>query len=68
MRRTIQKELEDPLSRLILEGDYPYGTVFVAEGREGKLRFRPRTGPATLAGEEGIEQADPLVVLNNVSP
>jgi ATP-dependent Clp protease ATP-binding subunit ClpC len=31
MRRTIQKELEDPLSCLILEGNYPYGTTFIAD-------------------------------------
>jgi ATP-dependent Clp protease ATP-binding subunit ClpC len=31
MRRTLQKELEDPLSRLILEGDYPSGAVFTAD-------------------------------------
>jgi ATP-dependent Clp protease ATP-binding subunit ClpC len=31
MRRTIQKELEDPLSRLILEGNYPCGAAFIAD-------------------------------------
>jgi ATP-dependent Clp protease ATP-binding subunit ClpC len=35
MRRTIQKELEDPLSRLILEGNYPYGATFIADGVTG---------------------------------
>jgi ATP-dependent Clp protease ATP-binding subunit ClpC len=35
MRRTIQKELEDPLSMLIL--DRPEGTVFNAEARMGKI-------------------------------
>jgi ATP-dependent Clp protease ATP-binding subunit ClpC len=31
MRRTIQKELEDPLSHLILEGNYPSGATFIAD-------------------------------------
>jgi ATP-dependent Clp protease ATP-binding subunit ClpC len=43
MRRTVQKELEDPLSLLILEGDYPCGTAFIAEGREGKINLRVKT-------------------------
>jgi ATP-dependent Clp protease ATP-binding subunit ClpC len=37
MRRTIQKELEDPLSRLILEGAYPYGTTFIADSRNKRI-------------------------------
>jgi ATP-dependent Clp protease ATP-binding subunit ClpC len=65
MRRTIQKELEDPLSLLILEGDYPCGTVFAAEGREGKIKFRPKIGPAKYAGGEGVKQTEPLAVLNS---
>ncbi|MDR0589513.1 MAG: ATP-dependent Clp protease ATP-binding subunit [Spirochaetaceae bacterium] len=63
MRRTIQKELEDPLSLLILEGDYPYGTVFAAEGRGGKIKFRPTIGPAKFVGE--VKQSDPLLILNS---
>ncbi|MDR1971974.1 MAG: ATP-dependent Clp protease ATP-binding subunit [Treponema sp.] len=39
MRRTIQKELEDPLSILILDSVWPAGTVFCAEARKGKLRL-----------------------------
>jgi ATP-dependent Clp protease ATP-binding subunit ClpC len=31
MRRTVQKELEDPLSRLILEENYPCGATFIAD-------------------------------------
>jgi ATP-dependent Clp protease ATP-binding subunit ClpC len=41
MRRAIQKELEDPLSTLLLEGSYPPGTVFVADALEGKITVRP---------------------------
>jgi ATP-dependent Clp protease ATP-binding subunit ClpC len=61
MRRTIQKELEDPLSILILEGNYPYGTAFIAEGREGKINLRPKALPE----EDPVRQADPLVILDN---
>ena len=30
MRRTLQKELEDPLSCMLLSRDWPAGTVFTA--------------------------------------
>jgi ATP-dependent Clp protease ATP-binding subunit ClpC len=45
MRRTIQKELEDPLAQLILEGEYPYGTSFIADCRNKKItvRLKPLT-------------------------
>jgi ATP-dependent Clp protease ATP-binding subunit ClpC len=41
MRRAIQKELEDPLSTMLLEGNYPFGTLFTAGGRDGKIRVEP---------------------------
>jgi hypothetical protein len=43
MRRAIQKELEDPLSTMLLEGNYPFGAVFVADGSDGKIRVEPKT-------------------------
>jgi ATP-dependent Clp protease ATP-binding subunit ClpC len=42
LRRTIQKELEDPLASLILENNWPQGTLFSAGDRKGKI---------TLSGE-----------------
>jgi ATP-dependent Clp protease ATP-binding subunit ClpC len=42
MRRTIQKELEDPLALLILEGNYPPGLTFAAEVRGEKISVRPQ--------------------------
>jgi ATP-dependent Clp protease ATP-binding subunit ClpC len=39
LRRTIQKELEDPLATLILEEGWPLGTVFSADGRKGKIKI-----------------------------
>jgi ATP-dependent Clp protease ATP-binding subunit ClpC len=49
MRRAIQKELEDPLSRLILEEDWKKGSVFTADGRRGKIYL---SGGQPAAGEE----------------
>jgi ATP-dependent Clp protease ATP-binding subunit ClpC len=40
LRRAIQKELECPLSRLILEGCWKPGTVFTIDGRKGAIRLR----------------------------
>jgi ATP-dependent Clp protease ATP-binding subunit ClpC len=53
LRRALQKELEDPLSLKILEGDYLPGTVFTASGKSGKI---------TLKAEVGVA-ADPKAVL-----
>jgi ATP-dependent Clp protease ATP-binding subunit ClpA len=50
LRRTIQKELEDPLSLLILDGVWPAGTVFCADGRKGKIKL---SGKIPQAGEGG---------------
>jgi len=40
LRRTIQKELESPLSQLILDGSHEEGTVFTAEGKNGDIKIR----------------------------
>jgi ATP-dependent Clp protease ATP-binding subunit ClpC len=40
LRRAIQKELEDPLSLLVLEDAYPEGTLFKAEGKNGKINLK----------------------------
>jgi ATP-dependent Clp protease ATP-binding subunit ClpC len=42
MRRAIQKELEDPLSFLLLEEDFPPGAVFIADSHRGKIAIRPQ--------------------------
>jgi ATP-dependent Clp protease ATP-binding subunit ClpC len=51
MRRALQKELEDPLARLILEGNYPYGTLFDADctGKEIRLSLASPEQDASLA-------------------
>jgi ATP-dependent Clp protease ATP-binding subunit ClpC len=40
LRRAIQKELEDPLSLLVLEGAYVPGTLFKGEGKNGKISVK----------------------------
>jgi ATP-dependent Clp protease ATP-binding subunit ClpC len=57
MRRAIQKELEDPLSTMLLEGDYPPGTVFVADAPEGKITLRPAPQSAGQPESETIQSA-----------
>jgi len=43
LRRAIQRELEDPLALLLLEGAYPEGTVFEARGRGGNIVLRVKS-------------------------
>ena len=47
LRRAVQKELEDPLSALLLAGEYPAATVFSAEGRSGKISLRVKVPAET---------------------
>jgi ATP-dependent Clp protease ATP-binding subunit ClpC len=42
LRRTIQKELESPLSQLILEDRWQEGTVFTADGRDSVIKLRAK--------------------------
>jgi ATP-dependent Clp protease ATP-binding subunit ClpC len=39
LRRTLQKELEDPLARLLMENDWLKGTVFTANVCDGKIEL-----------------------------
>jgi ATP-dependent Clp protease ATP-binding subunit ClpC len=48
LRRAIQKELEDPVSMRILENAYPEGTVFRAEGIEGKITLKAEVPAAAV--------------------
>jgi ATP-dependent Clp protease ATP-binding subunit ClpC len=51
LRRTLQKELEDPLARLLMENDWPKGTVFTANVCDGKIALY---GNIPYADELGI--------------
>jgi hypothetical protein len=59
MRRTIQKELEDPLSLLIL--DRPAGTIFSAAARKGKIVIRRSGTPAEHPAEQPGEPLIPVL-------
>jgi ATP-dependent Clp protease ATP-binding subunit ClpC len=54
MRRAIQKELEDPLALLILQGDYPMGTAFAVDCHDGEITLYPQ--PA-----EKPKKAEPVI-------
>jgi len=55
LRRTLQKELEDPLSRMLLGHDWPAGTVFTAGCRGEGIRLSGKaplgTATETVATE-----------------
>jgi ATP-dependent Clp protease ATP-binding subunit ClpC len=40
LRRTIQKEIETPLSDLILEGSWKPGAVFTVDGKNGEIKLK----------------------------
>jgi ATP-dependent Clp protease ATP-binding subunit ClpC len=53
LRRTIQKELEDPLAQLLLERNWPVGTVFNAGcNREGKIKLHGKAPAVTDTGND----------------
>jgi ATP-dependent Clp protease ATP-binding subunit ClpC len=54
MRRAVQKELEDPLALLILQGAYPMGTAFIVDCRDGEITLHPK--PA-----EKPKKAEPVI-------
>jgi ATP-dependent Clp protease ATP-binding subunit ClpC len=59
MRRTIQKELEDPLSLLILESVWPAGTVFNAMGDKDKIKLSEKIpSPASPEDTENLPPAN----------
>jgi ATP-dependent Clp protease ATP-binding subunit ClpC len=58
LRRTLQKELEDPLSALLLEHNWPAGTVFTASCRNGKIKLKEEAPAAASENDpEYIENA-----------
>jgi len=70
LRRTIQKELEDPLAQMLLVRGWPAGTVFNAGCREGKIRligkapFIESGNDEALIGEETVGNEE-LVMREN---
>jgi ATP-dependent Clp protease ATP-binding subunit ClpC len=55
MRRAIQKELEDPLSMMLLEGGCPPGAVFVADALDGKITLHPAPQAVAQAASENVQ-------------
>ncbi|MDR0598371.1 MAG: ATP-dependent Clp protease ATP-binding subunit [Treponema sp.] len=55
MRRAIQKELEDPLSTILLDGSCPPGAVFVADAQDGNITVRPAPKPAGQPASESVQ-------------
>jgi ATP-dependent Clp protease ATP-binding subunit ClpC len=51
LRRTMQKELEDSLSLLILENAWLPGTLFIADGRKGKISLSGKPPVPAESGE-----------------
>ena len=65
LRRTIQKELECPLSQLILEDRWRAGTIFTVDGRNGVIRLKgkpamPEEQDLVMNGE--LSQSTPYVL------
>ena len=58
LRRTIQKEIEDPLSQLVLAGKWPAGTVFRAQGRGESVKIYGKEPAAS--GDEAAEKDSEL--------
>ena len=66
MRRAIQREIEDPLALLVLEREYPAGTVFLADAKDGAVVLRAKrsrrafplhTAPAEPSGATAAPSA-----------
>jgi ATP-dependent Clp protease ATP-binding subunit ClpC len=53
LRRTIQRELEDPLSELMLKREWPAGTVFTADCRKGSIRL---SGKAPISYNTAVRE------------
>ncbi|AEJ19389.1 ATP-dependent Clp protease ATP-binding subunit [Gracilinema caldarium] len=60
MRRAIQKELEDVLAVLILEQEYPAGTIFIAEDRDGKISIKSKKNKPTLLTTVPAVSSEPI--------
>jgi ATP-dependent Clp protease ATP-binding subunit ClpC len=63
LRRTLQKELEDPLARLLLARNWPFGTAFKAACRDGKLKL---SGKVPFVPSEADEAKAPKAAVEEV--
>jgi ATP-dependent Clp protease ATP-binding subunit ClpC len=58
LRRTIQKELEDPLAQLLLLRDWPSGTEFNADYRDNKIELFGKPLSRPDSDDEAVIQED----------
>jgi len=55
LRRTIQKELESPLSELLLESKWKAGAVFTADGKSGEIKLKGKNPAGAGIETEAIQ-------------
>jgi ATP-dependent Clp protease ATP-binding subunit ClpC len=73
LRRTIQKELEDPLAQMLLSNNWPAGSVFNAACQDGKIDFTGETpfvqdgSPegSPIGGDESVPQEESEVLVGS---
>ncbi len=58
MRRTIQRQVDNPLSRMLLDGQIRPGQDVVVDAREGRLTFEATDRHATAAGQPATTARD----------
>jgi ATP-dependent Clp protease ATP-binding subunit ClpC len=56
LRRTIQKEVEAPLSQLILEENWKSGTIFTVDGRNGTVKIKGKTPEPQITPALPVQQ------------
>ncbi|MEV5985204.1 ATP-dependent Clp protease ATP-binding subunit [Streptomyces sp. NPDC052051] len=59
LRRTIQREVDNQLSRLLLDGRIERHSRIVVDAKGGQLAFRTQPSAAAEAGDETAASADP---------
>ncbi len=66
MRRVIQRDIEDPLSLMLLEKDYPSGTIFVVGVKDKELDIRVGRSPHTTTSSATVVSSIPIGVSGNL--
>jgi ATP-dependent Clp protease ATP-binding subunit ClpC len=60
LRRTIQKELEDPLAQMLLANNWPAGSIFSAACHDGKIEFTGEMPFAPDGSSDGSPEGSPI--------
>jgi ATP-dependent Clp protease ATP-binding subunit ClpC len=64
MRRTIQREVDNQLSRMLLDGQVTPGHEVTVDAEDGHLAFQPAAEPATVLGHELEQRCIDLVCVS----